>query len=428
MKTLILIIFILTYLLMIVLPKYKLYITGISAITCIVMLLLNNTSISAILQSIDYNVLLMLLGIMLTVGLFSNSEMPNYIATKLIKRIPSTTLLLVVLTVIAGFVSAFIDNVATVLMLAPIGIAVAKKSNISPVPVIISIAVSSNLQGAATLVGDTTSIMLGGFVNMSFTDFIFMNGKPSIFWAVELGMLVTIPVLFFIFRKNKGKIQLDNQEVKIKSYIPTILLLLNIVLLIAFSFVENKPSITNGIICVSIGLVGLIFDFIKNKGERVKVKNIVDFSTILFLTCLFVIIYAVKEVGIIKDISLLFTRLGADNIFALYTIIVFGSVLASAFIDNIPYVATMLPVIQALIQSPTMSMVAPQLLYFGLLTGATLGGNLTPIGASANVVGISLLNKAGHKTKNSDFFKIGIPFTLMAVMASYIFIWLVWGI
>ena len=111
--------------------------------------------------------------------------------------------------------------------------------------------------------------------------------------------------------------------------------------------------------------------------------------------------------------------------FLLYTVIVFGSVLFSAFIDNIPYVATMLPVIRSL--CAVLPTVSPYLLYFGLLCGATLGGNLTPVGASANVVGIGILNKAGYKVKNSDFFKIGIPFTLVAVLGGYTFCWFVWG-
>ena len=153
-----------------------------------------------------------------------------------------------------------------------------------------------------------------------------------------------------------------------------------------------------------------------------------DYNTVLFLVFLFLIIGAVESVGIIDDISNLFVKIGGENVFLLYTVIVFGSVAFSAFIDNIPYVATMLPVIKTLTLSPALAGVSPYLLYFGLLIGATLGGNLTPVGASANVVGIGILNKAGYKTKNSDFFKIGIPFTAVAVLGGYIFCWLIWGI
>jgi len=119
-----------------------------------------------------------------------------------------------------------------------------------------------------------------------------------------------------------------------------------------------------------------------------------------------------------------FASIGDGNIFLLYTLIVFGSVILSAFIDNIPYVAAMLPVVEGL---AIKLQIDPVALYFGLLSGATLGGNITPFGASANVTGIGILRKEGLEVKNSDFMKIGIPFTLTAVLIGYIFIWFVWA-
>ena len=372
----------------------------------------------------------MLLGIMLTVGMFSESNMPNKIADGLMAKIPNGMAALVMLSVLSGLVSAFIDNVATVLMLAPIGIAISKKLKVSPVPVIISIAVSSNLQGAATLVGDTTSIMLAGFADMSFFDFFVLDGKLSIFFAVEIGALATVPVLMFIFRKSNQKICFERENVQVKSVVPTVLLLLNIVALVISSFIPVKHELTNGIICIAFGLVAFIFNTIKFKSNPLNsVKEAVDYQTVLFLFFLFMIIGCVEEVGIINDISKFFISIGDKNLFLLYTVIVFGSVLLSMFIDNIPYVATMLPVIAGIVSS--MANPAPgveYLLYFGLLIGATLGGNLTPVGASANVVGIGILKKNGETVKTSDFLKIGVPFTLIAVLCGYAFIWLVWGV
>ncbi len=441
MKIFVLVVFILTYVSIIALPKYKMYITSCSAlITAGALLIFKYVSFLSVLTAIDYNVVLMLIGIMITVGLFSESGMPNKLSDKLASAIPNTMVTLVLLSLISGFISAFIDNVATVLMLAPIGLAIARKSNVSPIPVIISIAVSSNLQGAATLVGDTTSIMLGAQANMSFMDFFFMDGRMSIFWAVELGMLFTVPVLFFLFRKCNKRISLQAQDIKVTSIIPTLLLVLTILLLIAFSFVPNKMELTNGLICMSVGVVGLVYYLIQcrvddkiaiSQGQegtfkkRVTnfLKSSIDYETIVFLSTLFIIIFTVERVGIIADISSLFAKLGDKNIFLLYTVIVFGSVLASAFIDNIPYVATMLPVIAGLQVAPNLLI----MLYFGLLCGATLGGNLTPVGASANVVGIGILRKEGYEVENKDFFKIGIPFTLVAVLAGYLFCWFVWA-
>ena len=429
MKIFVLIIFILTYAAIIAFPNKKPLIAGVSATLCAGgCLIFGEMGFSDVISAVDYNVVLMLLGIMITVSVFSYSEMPEYIADRLISKVPNALIAVVLLSVLSGLISAFIDNVATVLMLAPIGIAVALKTNVSPIPVIISIAVSSNLQGAATLVGDTTSIMLGSFADMSFSDFFFLDGKFSIFWAVELGAVLTIPVIMFIFRKNRQKLSFSPSGVKIKSVLPTVLLAGNILVLIAVSFIpaKYKPAITNGLICVIFAAAALIFTAVKYRKEGVKgCAKAVDFSTVFFLIFLFIIICAVENVGIIRDISSLFKKLGGKNVFLLYTVIVFGSVVFSAFIDNIPFVATMLPVIKLL--SASLPAVSPYLLYFGLLCGATLGGNLTPFGASANVVGIGILNKAGYKVKNSDFFKIGVPFTLVAVLGGYVFCWLVWG-
>ncbi len=427
MKIFILILFICVYVLIIALPKYKAYITGgaalISAVGCLIAGIM---TFGEIFSAIDYNVVMMLLGIMLTVGLFTQSGMPNKLSDKLISKIPNALVALVLLAVLSGLVSAFIDNVATVLMLAPIGLAVAKKTGVSPVPVIISIAVSSNLQGAATLVGDTTSIMLGGFANMSFFDFFFLDGKVSMFWAVEFGALLTVPVLIFIFRKDSKKLIYYPEDIKVTTIVPTVLLILNIALLVIFSFVREKSELTNGIICLAIGIAGLIYYVIKFKGDSfIQAVKSIDFETVFFLLFLFVIIATVEKVGIINDISNLFVKVGNKNVFLLYTLIVFGSVLLSAFIDNIPYVATMLPVIAGLCVG--LPDVSPYLLYFGLLCGATLGGNLTPVGASANVVGIGILRREGHEVKFKDFIRVGLPFTLFAVIGGYLLIWFVWG-
>ena len=159
-------------------------------------------------SAINWNVLMMLFGTMGTVYFFIASKMPDVMAEKLLRIAPNTMWAVVFISLFSGFISAFMDNVATVLMIAPIGLAVAKQLKISPVAMLICISVSSNLQGAATLVGDTTSIMLGGYADMNFLDFFVFQGKASIFWAVELGALATVPVIIFLFRKQRQKVQI----------------------------------------------------------------------------------------------------------------------------------------------------------------------------------------------------------------------------
>lgn len=414
--------FIFTYVLMIALPKHRPWVALGSAG---LFLLSGIVKLSMLPEVIDWNVLLMLAGTMGTVSLFIDSKMPNRLAEFILSVTPNVMWVVVAMSLFAGVVSAFIDNVATVLMIAPVGLAIAKKLNISPVPMIISIAVSSNLQGAATLVGDTTSIMLGGYADMDFLDFFFMDGKPSIFWAVELGAAATVPVILFLFRNQQSPVEIRDKT-EVEDYFPTVLLLGTVVLLIAASFIPQKPAVTNGLICIVVFAVGAVRSLIKSRGTSTvkKAFSEIDYQTLLLLGGLFIVIAGITEAGIINDISALFIHMGGNNLFLLYTIIVWGSVVISAFVDNIPYVATMLPVVTSIAQSLGID---PTVLYFGLLSGATLGGNLTPIGASANIAGIGILRKEGYEVSGKDFFRIGVPFTLCAVLAGYLFCWFVWA-
>jgi len=380
---------------------------------------------NTIVSYVNWNVLLMLAGTMGVVELFIESRMPSRMAEGLLRIVPNVKWAVVALSLFAGVISAFVDNVATVLMVAPVGLAVARQLDINPVPVIISIAVSSNLQGAATLVGDTTSILLGSYADMSFTDFFWFHGKPGIAFAVELGALMTIPVLLFLFRKDSEKVDSEVKTV-VTDYVPSVLMIGVVVTLIIASFFENKPELTNGYICIIYAIVGVIYEWIRTKNTQVvkDVLHSIDYQTLLLLFGLFIVIGGITEAGVIKEIANLFVKIGGTSQFGMYTMIVFVSVILSAFIDNIPYVATMLPVVTEI---STLMGVQPYLFYFGLLIGATLGGNITPVGASANIAGIGILNKEGYEVKTRDFMRIGIPFTLVAVLSGYIFLWLVWA-
>ena len=382
---------------------------------------------TGILSAINWNVIMMIAGTMGIVSLFVESNMPMRLADLMLKRVPNACWALIALSVFSGVVSAFVDNVATVLMVAPVGLAICRKMKINPVPAIIAIAVSSNLQGAATLVGDTTSILLGGYADMSFIDFIWWQGRPSIFWAVELGALGTVAILYGIFKKEKDPVGTD-ELTPVEDYVPGIMLVLVVVCLIIASFftIPVIDEIKNGLICMALCIIDIVRSCLKKKSlQPVKlVSSEMDYATLGMLCGLFIVIAAITEAGIVDKIADWFASIGNGNVFLLYTLIVFGSVVLSAFIDNIPYVAAMLPVTQGIALKLGIDPVA---LYFGLLTGATLGGNITPFGASANVAGIGILRKEGYEVKNSDFFKIGIPFTFTAVLIGYAFIWLVWA-
>lgn len=415
-------IFLIMYILMIVLPKRR-AIVALSAAA--LMVICQILPLGKVLPAIDWNVLMMIFGTMVIVDYFIESKMPNRIAEALLRISKNVMWVTILMSLFSGIISAFIDNVATVLMVAPVGLAICKKLKINPVPMIICIAVSSNLQGAATLVGDTTSIMLAAADHMNFNDFFYMNGKPGMFFAVELGAIFTIPLMMIMFRKNREPVN-STEYTKVTDYVPTITMLGHVVLLIIASFIPNTHEWTNGIICMVCGILTIVWELIKQKSTKGMVHSLkaLDWDTMLLLSGLFVVIASIKEVGIINDLANLIANFGGSNRFVLFSIIVWGSVVISAFIDNIPYVATMLPLLAGV---ATAMNVEPHFLYFGLLVGATLGGNLTPIGASANIAGVGMLRKEGYEVSFGDFMKIGIPFTLTAVIAGYLFVWIVWA-
>ena len=429
------VLFVVTYILMLSFSKYRPYIALASGI---IFILTGMLPLENVRSALDFNVLLMIAGTMGLVQLFIDSKMPALLADGIMAKVPNVQWAAVCLALFAGVISAFVDNVATVLMIAPVALEICRKLKTNPVPFIIGIAVSSNLQGAATLVGDTTAIMLGSALDMTFMDFFWYMGKPSIFFAVELGAVISAFILYFIFRKEKAPIPKGADMTKVEDYVPTVLLVGAIGLLVCASFAPeswNLPAEINGLICCALLVVGLIYNLARNKNLSaitVPLKAI-DFETLGLLVGLFLMIGGMESRGVIAALGNLLASMGGNGIFLLFTVIVWASVLISAFIDNIPYVATMIPVIGSLAAAlaPELGVEASVLgvpLYFGLLSGATLGGNCTPIGASANITGIGILRREGYEVKNADFFKIGIPFTLAAIIPAYIYIWLVYGV
>ena len=419
--TVAIIIFAITYVLLMAFPKLRAYIALGSAAIFVISGIL---PISKIFGVVDWNVLMMIAGTMGVVYLFIESQMPSLLADVIIRKLPDIKWVIVVLSLFAGIISAFVDNVATVLMVAPVALTICKKLGISPVKSIIAISIASNLQGAATLVGDTTSILLGGYANMNFLDFFVYRGKVGMFFVVEISAIVSTFVLLWIFRKDKDPVNIKTSTV-VKDYFPSFLLTGMVLGLIIASFIPNTPSTINGIICMAGLLIAIVREVVRKNSDLVKgIFKEIDYFTLLLLGSLFIVIAGITEAGVVDWLSQQIVKLSGDNLFVVYTLITWASVILSAFIDNIPYIATMLPVVSGI---AGILGIDPVILYFGLLSGATLGGNLTPIGASANITGIGILRKDGHEVKAWDFMKISIPFTLSAVVTGYLLIWFIWS-
>ena len=450
--TIVLVIFIITYLGIFAFERLRPFIAVGAAVLLVILGTtgaIDGFSYSplAAISEIDWNVLMMIAGTMGTVQLFIDSKMPNLMSDILISKVGSVKWMIVCMSLFAGIISAFVDNVATVLMIAPVALAICKKLEISPVPTIICISISSNLQGAATLVGDTTSILLAKAAELDFMDFFFYKGRPGMFWVTEAGALMSALIIIFMFRKENDRIH-DVVRTKVEDKVPTVLLALTILSLIAVSFIPYKdvaaegqfykPDWTNGALCMLFFAIGLIWECAKNKSIY-PAKNAfwhIDLYTLSLLAGLFIVIGGIKEAGIIQlladGIYSLCGGVTRSALFVTFTVIVWMSVLISAFIDNIPYVATMLPVVSSLAaqfsasSEQAVAVNSATLLYFGLLVGATLGGNITPVGASANITGIGILKNAGHTVKNKEFMKYSVPFTLAAVLTGYLLLWIIW--
>jgi Na+/H+ antiporter NhaD/arsenite permease-like protein len=257
---------------------------------------------------------------------------------------------------------------------------------------------------------------------MNFMDFFWMKGKPGITFAVELGAVASFFVLYLLFKKYKEPV-VQIEEIKVKTWVPTWLLTLMLLTLASSSFIKNKPTYTIAFICLIYGIIGLIWHELKHRESLSMVKDL-DWHTFFFLIGIFILVGSLTYTGIINDIADFIIGFTEGNKFLAYTIIVWLSVLLSAFVDNIPYTIAMIPVAKIVAGSLGLS---PELFLFGLLIGTSLGGNITPIGASANVVAVGLLRKEKYRVSFLDFIKIGLPFTVAAVGVAYLFLWFVWS-
>jgi Na+/H+ antiporter NhaD/arsenite permease-like protein len=413
-------VFIGAYVLFVVLPARR---TLVAIAASLAVVLGGAITFGQAFSSINWNVMGIFVGTLAVADIFMESRVPAWLAERIVNKAKNTTWAILLICLLTGIISAFVENVATVLIVAPIAMALSKKLQISPMNMMIGIVISSNLQGCATLIGDPPSMLLGGFAKMTFWDFFFYQGKPSIFFAVEIGAIASLFVLYFVFRQHRQKTKIIAVE-KVKSWIPTIFLVLLIVALAMSSFFDKGFSYAAGIICMIFGIVSLLWGRFVNRVSMVKSIRSLDWDTTLFLAGVFVLVGSVTLTGWIETISNTLSSMVGTNIFLGYTLLVFIAMFVSAFVDNVPFLAAMLPVALSIADKLNVS---PPLLLFGLLIGASLGGNITPIGASANIVGCGLLKKAGYPIRFRDFVKIGLPFTLVAVGAAYLFVWLVWG-
>lgn len=415
-----LITFLLVYVMVIMFHRHKSIIAwaGVG-----VMLLIGIMPAVKLLHYINWNILGIFWGSLVVAELFIYSKIPAYIAESIIDRSKNLVWAIIWLCAFSGIISAFVENIATVLIVAPIAFEVSRKLDVSPVPFILGICLSSNLQGTATLVGDPPSMILASATRMTFNDFFIFQGRPSLFFAVEFAAIISLVVIYFLNRRHKEPIQVIKVE-KIVSLFPGILLIALIIGLAIGSFMPGFMDYLGGTICVVLGVSGIIWSLFSKKIKTYHVIRDTDWETFFFLAAIFALVGSLTFTGATHKLAGIVGQFTSGNLLATYVLLVVFSVFVSAFVDNVPYFAAMVGVVATLAASHDYPV---YLLLFGTIIGTTVGGNITPIGAAANIVGVGLLKKNGHDVGFIDFIKVGLPFTLAAVTAGAVFIWIFWS-
>jgi len=372
---------------------------------------------------VNWNVMGIFAGTLILSEYFVLSRVPDSISTWLIRRTHTVGMAYLIVCVFASILSIFIENVATVLIVAPIMIGLSKKVGVSPVPGMIGIAIASNLQGTATLIGDPPSMILASYMQMNFNDFFFYQGKPGIFFAVQLGAIGSMLFLYFVYRRYKSPLDFEG-TVQVRSFVPTIYLVLMVLCLSLSVLVDPDFKWFGGTACAVLAILCVASSRFAKDKEHQWVLRHYDTETTTFLAGIFIVVGMLEHQGVIDAIAGFLAANIGDNPLVAFSIVVWASVALSAFIDNVPYLTAMIPVVQLLSNSLGMPV---ELLVFGLLIGASLGGNITPIGAAANIVAVGTLKKHDVQVSFGDFVRIGLPFTIVATLLGSIFIYAVWG-
>jgi len=371
------------------------------------------------IRSVDFNTIGLLLGMMIIVIILAETGIFQYVGIKMCKASKGNMWkLLVMMSVFTAVTSMFIDNVTTVLLMIPITISIFKTFRMSPIPFILAQVLASNVGGTATLIGDPPNIMIGSAANIDFSTFLIHMGP-----VIGISLIVSLILFKVFFRKdlkatpqNLGELMSQNEISFIKDrplLAKSLLVLFSvIVLFIIHGSLHIEPSL------IALGGAGVLLLISKIKPE--KILHEVDWSTLIFFACLFITINIGKESGMIDILAKTALSITAGDPWASFFVITWTSAIASSFVDNIPFTATMIPLIDVLNQNPTIAagfdnMISP--LWWALSLGAGLGGNGTLIGSSAGIIAIGLAEKNGYKITFMQFFKIGFPFMIITVAA-----------
>lgn len=376
------------------------------------------------IHHIDFNTLGLLIGMMIIVAITGQTGVFNYIAiyaAKVAKGEPKR--ILIILALITAVCSAFLDNVTTVLLIVPVTISITKKLKVDPIPFLITQIIASNIGGTATLIGDPPNIMIGSTVKeLTFLAFI-QNLAP----IAVINLIVVVGILSFLYRKKlmaqdslKAEIMKLEPEAEIKdrrllkkSLGILMLTLLGFFMHQSLNLESSTIALTGGFLLLAT--VGKKHNFIESVLEKI------EWGTIFFFIGLFIAVGALIETGIIKQIALYCFEITKGEVLETSLLVLWLSAIISAFLDNIPFVATMIPLI---FDMGNMGIVNLEPIWWSLALGACLGGNGTIIGASANLIVAAMAAEKGHNISFVKYLKVGFPVMLLTILISTIYVYL----
>ena len=417
-----LVVFLAAYVCFVVFPGHRSWVACGGALLLVVSKVVTPTE--ALLEKVNWNVMGLFLGTLVLAELFLASRAPSVFSGWLVSRCRSGRAAMVMVCALSGFISIFVENVAVVLLVAPVALSLAEQLKANPIRLLIGIAICSNVQGAATMIGDPPSMILAGAMRLGFWDFFVYQGKPGIFFAIEIGALASLLILAYCFRRYKGG-RPETQKQTARSWVPTVLLVVLIVGLSCASAIDRDFRWFAGTFTLAVAAAGLLWYAVFARwGKTTGLLRSLDWDTTFFLVGVFVLVGALADSGWMDSLAGFLGNLTGNSLVGAYLLIVFFAVAVSAFVDNTPFLLVMIPVAQKM----AAHLGAPvPLLLFGLLIGACLGGNIAPIGASANVVARGILRKQGYTVSFREFMKVSVPFTAAAVLAGCLFVWFVWN-
>ena len=372
---------------------------------------------TAFSEKIDYNTLVLLISMMIIVMITKRTGIFEFLAIKTVKIAKGEPIMiLILLSLITGVLSGLLDNVTTILLVLPLTFSVCKDLRINPIPMMISEIFASNIGGTATLIGDPPNIMIGSAVGLTFMDFIF-NTAPIIIVILP----ITTLIFAFLYRKkfhatkeDKDKVLMMDEFAAIKDH-KLLIKSLTVLFLTIVGFLSHGALHLES---ATVALTGATILLLVSGIRPEKILEEVEWKTIFFFGGLFIMVGGIEEVGIIKLIAQGVIDLTNGDPFLTMIAILWVSAIASAFIDNIPFVATMIPMIKDLGMITGMSL-SP--LWWALSLGACLGGNGTIIGASANVVASGMAEDMGHKITFKEYMKISFPIMLLTIVIATIY-------